>query len=63
MITQKIESMAKLSTPANRQDHIKGSENAPFELVEYGDYQCPHCGVAHPVVKAIERGHGMTATA
>jgi protein-disulfide isomerase len=47
--------MARLTPPVNEKDHIKGDHNAPIELVEYGDYQCPHCAAAHPSVKAIER--------
>ena len=47
--------MARLIPPVNENDHIKGPYNAGIELVEYGDYQCPHCAAAHPLVKAIER--------
>src|SRR5689334_18611454 len=46
--------MARLIPPVNEKDHIRGPKNAAIELVEYGDYQCPHCGAAHPVVIAIE---------
>ena len=35
-------------------DHIQGAGDAPIELVEYGDYQCPHCGRAYPVIKSIQ---------
>jgi protein-disulfide isomerase len=44
-----------LTVPINRRDHIWGSLEAPFQLVEYGDYECPFCGMAHPVVKELER--------
>src|SRR4051812_20387253 len=32
---------------------IRGPENAPLTLVEFGDYQCPSCGAYHPLVKEI----------
>jgi Na+/H+ antiporter NhaA len=34
-------------------DHIRGSEHAPVTLVEYGDYECPYCGQAEPVVREL----------
>ena len=39
-------------------DHVQGSMDAPFALVEYGDYQCPYCGEAHEVVKDIQERLG-----
>jgi protein-disulfide isomerase len=44
--------------PVKDQDHIQGSLDAPYVLVEYGDYQCPYCGDAHQVVKAIQERLG-----
>jgi len=45
---------AKMILPDKGHDHIQGSPDAPFVLIEYGDYQCPYCGDAHDVVKEIE---------
>ena len=50
--------MAKLKPAVNSNDHIQGNKNAPIELLEYGDYQCPHCGRAYPIVKSIQRKLG-----
>jgi protein-disulfide isomerase len=34
-------------------DHIRGSLSAPVTLLEYGDYECPHCGAAHAFVEDV----------
>ncbi|MDR6735608.1 MULTISPECIES: thioredoxin domain-containing protein [unclassified Sphingobacterium] len=34
-------------------DHILGNGQADLTIVEYGDYQCPHCGTAHPIIKEM----------
>ena len=36
-------------------DHIRGPVDAPVVLLEYGDYECPYCGAAHPVVQELRR--------
>lgn len=43
-----------LQPPVGETDHRQGTANASIELVEYGDYQCSHCGDAHPVIKRIQ---------
>jgi len=49
---------AHLKPPVNEKDHTEGSDLATIELVEYGDYQCPHCGAAYPVIKKIQKTFG-----
>jgi NhaA family Na+:H+ antiporter len=34
-------------------DHVRGAAEAPVTLVEYGDFQCPYCGEAYPVVHEL----------
>ncbi|APR87213.1 Periplasmic thiol:disulfide interchange protein DsbA [Minicystis rosea] len=48
----------KIHMPVGERDHAQGPANAPVTLVEYGDYECPHCGRAYPIVKAIQERLG-----
>ncbi len=50
--------MAKLRTAVGHEDHVQGPADAPVTLVEYGDYECPHCGHAYPIVKALQEQFG-----
>jgi protein-disulfide isomerase len=47
-----------LKPPINENDHVQGPANARIELVEYGDYECPHCGRAYPIIKKIQQQLG-----
>jgi protein-disulfide isomerase len=49
---------AKLKPPVGANDHVQGSAKAPVTLVEYGDYECPYCGEAYSVVKALQERLG-----
>jgi protein-disulfide isomerase len=49
---------AKLKPPVGPHDHVQGPAEAPVTLVEYGDYECPYCGEAYPVVKALQKRLG-----
>jgi len=50
--------MAELRYPINEYDHTLGSAAAAVTLVEYGDYQCPHCQAAQPHIERILRQFG-----
>ncbi len=39
-------------------DHIRGPARAPVTIVEYGDFECPYCGQAEPVLREVLAGHG-----
>lgn len=47
-----------LKPAVSEHDHIQGNPSAVIELVEYGDYQCPHCGHAYPIIKKIQEAMG-----
>jgi protein-disulfide isomerase len=50
--------MSKLATPVTAKDHAQGPAAAPVTLVEYGDYQCPSCGDAAPIVRKLQQHFG-----
>ncbi len=47
-----------LTQPVSARDHAAGPADASSTLVEYGDYQCPYCGAAYPVVKRLQKTLG-----
>jgi protein-disulfide isomerase len=48
----------RLMVPVSERDHILGPVSAPVTLVEYGDYACPHCGRAFPMIRELQRRLG-----
>jgi protein-disulfide isomerase len=50
---------ARLTVPVSEDsDHIQGPADAPLTLLEYGDYECPYCGQAYPIVKQLQKQLG-----
>ena len=48
-----------LAMPVNNErDHIQGPADAAVTLVEYGDYECPYCGAAYPIIKEVQARMG-----
>jgi protein-disulfide isomerase len=47
-----------LSPVVSDRDHSEGAPDAPVTLVEYGDFECPHCGRAYPIVEELRRRMG-----
>lgn len=49
---------SRLTLPVGARDHIEGPESAAVTLVEYGDYECPYCRSAFPIVKRLQSALG-----
>ena len=50
--------MAQLKKCVSPDDHVQGHVDAAVTLVEYGDYECSHCGRAYPIVKSLQQQFG-----
>src|SRR6201988_1947133 len=50
--------MTTLKVPVTAEDHAQGPASARVTLVEYGDFECPYCGQAYPIVKTIQQRFG-----
>jgi protein-disulfide isomerase len=50
---------AVLTLPVSEgRDHVQGPADAGVTLVEYGDYECPYCGAAYPIIKEVQARMG-----
>jgi Na+/H+ antiporter NhaA len=53
------QTITDLAVPVDpERDHVRGPEQTPVTIVEYGDFECPYCGQAEPVVRELLAGHG-----
>ena len=50
--------MSQLKPPVGPDDHAQGPRDAPVTLLEYGDFQCPYCGMAHREIQAVQQALG-----
>lgn len=48
----------QLKPTVNTNDHAQGNLSAELVIVEFGDYQCPYCGAAYPVIKKLMKAYG-----
>ncbi len=58
MSTETAAAVPKLTLPVTKSDHILGPSGAPITLVEYGDYECPHCRLVHGVIRELRERLG-----
>lgn len=47
-----------LTPPLGPGDHVTGASDGRLELVMYGDFQCPYCAAAQPIVARVQRRLG-----
>lgn len=54
--------MSELTIPVHDRDQATGPLSAPLVVVEYGDYECPHCRAAFPVMRRLREIFGDALT-
>ncbi|GIJ34670.1 Protein-disulfide isomerase [Micromonospora sediminimaris] len=59
-LTTPLQVTARLRTPVTEHDHIRGPLKAPVTIVEYGDFQCPFCALAHANLTEVLRQRADT---
>ena len=47
--------VVRLKSSVSEKDHASGPESAPVTLLEYGNFECIHCGRAYPIIKEVQR--------
>jgi protein-disulfide isomerase len=57
MSTTQWEGVLTMAVNEDR-DHIQGPAGAAVTLVQYGDYECPYCGAAYPIIKDVQARMG-----
>ena len=57
MSTTQWEAVLNMPVTEDR-DHIQGTADASVTLVQYGDYECPYCGAAYPIIKDVQSRMG-----
>jgi protein-disulfide isomerase len=50
--------MSPLLPTVSARDHVRGPADARVTLLEYGDFECPHCGALHPHLQAARKAFG-----
>jgi protein-disulfide isomerase len=48
----------RLAPAVTERDHALGDASAPVTLIEYGDFECPYCGAAYPILKRVQERMG-----
>ena len=48
-----VQDVERLVGAVTDADHIRGDPDAPLTLVEYGEFECPHCGRAYHAIKEL----------